>query len=792
MTSQRTGPVELLAPAGGPDALRAAVNNGADAVYLGLRGLNARRGAENFDLPALEQACRYAQIRGRRVYLTANILVSDREMEDALRDVASAAEAGVDAVIVQDLGLMTVLRESLPDLRIHASTQVDVHDPSSARVLEELGAARVTLAREVSLEEVARIADAASCEVEAFVHGALCFSYSGQCLLSSVVGGRSANRGLCAQPCRLAYELLDASGREVVTEGAHVLSPKDLAGLPLLPELVRAGVAALKIEGRMKSPEYVAVVTGVYRAALDRALADPDAFKPLPREWEMLEEVFSRGFTTGHLGCERGDDLMGRHRPNNRGVLVGRLTALRGDRAELALERSVESDDTVEVWTSSGRFAQRLGPLGTSEGERTVACAGSKVLVTLERRAAAGDRVFRVASGALLAAARRSLAADAPGAGVAVDAGVRLRVGSPLVVRLTARGVTHAATGPDVEAARTKALTAQEVVEHVGRMGGTPFEAASWEIDLDPSAGISFSTLHAVRRAATDGLADALSPVRRVSPTPLRKPAVARERDRPAGLELVATAWTPQVARAALEAGADRVLIREGSCEGCEPLLPRVADDCEAAGELARARDAGRATAGHLGLLARASGEGIGCDADHPLNAFNAWAVERLAGLGARFVWLSPELSGRGVAEVAARAVVPVGVAVYGRLEVMVSRECVLRAAGPCDGRCAGCARHAAPWALRDRKGYAFPLLTDRSGRSRIFNSVRLDLTRALPEIVGSGVAAVRLEFTVEDPAEAAAVTARFRAALDSALAGCGVDPLEGPTTTGHHFRGVR
>ena len=354
--------VELLAPAGGPDALVAAVNNGADAVYLGLGALNARRSAANFDLDSLAEATRFAHLRGARVYLTANVVVLPLELSGALRMIADAWAAGVDAVIVQDLGLMRVLREALPEVRMHASTQIDAMNPDTVLALAGAGASRVTLARELPLDAIAACA-ATGVEVESFVHGAICYSYSGQCLMSSMIGRRSANRGMCAQPCRLTYELLNAEGAVVATPGRYLLSPKDLAGIAHLPALIASGVRALKIEGRMKSPEYVAVVTGVYRAALDRAIARPEDYAVTASEWQMLEEAFSRGFTDGYLTDVRGDALMSYSRPNNRGVLVGRIASASPGRATIELERAIDPADTLEVWTRSGRFAQPAGTL---------------------------------------------------------------------------------------------------------------------------------------------------------------------------------------------------------------------------------------------------------------------------------------------------------------------------------------------------------------------------------------------------------------------------------------------
>ncbi|MGB4593944.1 MAG: U32 family peptidase, partial [Coriobacteriia bacterium] len=497
--------VELLAPAGSPDALVAAVNNGADAVYLGLRELNARRGAANFDLDGLAAACRFAHLRDARVYLTANILIMPEEMTGALAMIDAAWAAGIDAVIVQDLGLLRVLRQALPEVRLHVSTQMNTHDPSTAAVLAGLGVSRITLARETSLHEIAAIAEASPVEVESFVHGALCFCYSGQCLMSSVIGGRSANRGMCAQPCRLAYELVSEDGA-VTTPGKHLLSPRDMASIAHLPELIDAGVAALKIEGRMKAPEYVAVVTRVYRDALDRAIADPGDFAVTAGEWELLEEAFSRGFTDEYLLGEADNGMMSYSRPNNRGVPVGRVTGTSEGRVEVSLERALDSEDTIEFWTGRGRSAQRVGPLEIDGATRTSAPAGAVVQLGVESGVAKGDRVFRVANAAMLEAARRTFAgaAAADARPTPVDLHVRLAVGEPLAVRATAGQVEASARGPIVEAAKTKAVTADEVVEHVGRLGGSGYAVDSWDIDLEHGVGIGYSALHHARRAALE------------------------------------------------------------------------------------------------------------------------------------------------------------------------------------------------------------------------------------------------------------------------------------------------
>lgn len=795
--------VELLAPAGGPDALVAAINNGADAVYLGLANLNARRGAANFDLETLAEATRFAHLRGARVYLTANVVVLPEELDSGLGMIESAWAAGVDAVIVQDLGLLRAVHRALPEVRIHASTQIDAMNPDAVEALASSGVSRVTLARELSLDAIASCA-AVGVEVETFVHGALCYSYSGQCLMSSLIGRRSANRGLCAQPCRMTYDLINAKGDAVAVPGSYLLSPRDLAGIAHLPALAAAGVGALKIEGRMKSAEYVAIVTGVYRAALDRALADPESYQVLPAEWEMLEEAFSRGFTDGYLTGKRGEDLMSYTRPNNRGVLVGRVVEAGPGRAQVELERALDAADTLEVWTRSGRFAQAAGALAVAGTAVAVAPAGSVAAFIPERPVAAGDRVFRVANAALLQAARRTFSGPAvtDHRAMTVDFDVRVRVGRPLSIAAEAGGVRVTAEGDEVAAARTKAITADEIFGHVGRLGGSGYRAGAWRVDLDADAGLGFSALHALRREALMRLDS-----RRLEPWAARErvtvslPPVGAPAARRTTPLLVATTWSLAVAEACLRAGADRALLRVFGPPGRDatpvlpvgvsPLLPRVIWPAEMSGYEAWL-DADTPTCGNLGALRRAAGRGS-VEADWPLNALNAHSVAALGDLGATFVWVSPELSGRQLAGLAAASPLHVGCIVWGRVEMMVSEQCVLQASGPCGRRCDSCTRRTAWWRLRDHKGYEFPVTTDSSGRSHIMNSVTLDLTRALDEVLASGVAAVRLDFTDEEPTHAAGVVTAVRSALTAVVAGASppAEPLAEPATSGHFYRGL-
>jgi putative protease len=802
MTSTKTQTAyspELLAPAGGPDALRAAVRNGADAVYLGTAELNARRGAENFTLETLDEACRFAHLRGARVYLTANVLITQQEMGQALEMIAAAWGSGVDAVIVQDLGLMSALHSALPQVRVHASTQVDAHNGESIAAVARLGASRVTLSRELEASEIADLVSTSDIEVECFVHGSLCFCHSGQCLMSSMIGGRSANRGLCAQPCRLPYELIDASGCPVPTPGRHLLSTKDLAGISLLPELVHAGVSSLKIEGRMKSAEYVAAVVSVYRAALDRAVRSPEDFAVLPTEAERLDEAFSRGLTPAYLRGERGNEMMSYSRPNNRGVQIGRVAATGPGTADVSLERSLESADTLQFWTSSGHFAQPAGRMRMGEEVVPAAPSGARVRLEVKRPVRSGDRVFRVANAALLQAARRSWQEGTERLPVSVRLDVRVKVGEPALVEASSSGAAGRAEGPVVEPARTRPVTVEEIIEHVGRLGGTAYGAAEYRVMADADAGIGFSTLHRLRGEAIEKLDAA-----RLAPWSGRGPAVpAPLADLPPAwvrrdpVELVVMARDADSAEACRRGGADRVFApvvpRTPPPAGVGPWLPRIAHGDEVPALLAGAAGDKSAVCGNLGLLAAAAASGLRVEADWGLNALNDQTVAALARLGAERVWASPESSGRSLQALCSSSPVPIGVVVGGRFELMVAEHCVIRAIGPCAGECGDCLRRARSWTLRDRKGYRFPVATDPAGRAHIYNSVPLDLARGLRELLDDGVSSIRLDLASETADRSVELTKLWRGALDRAACGEEIEaPIERTSSSGHFFRALR
>lgn len=814
--------VELLAPAGNMECLHAAVKAGADAVYLGAGHFNARRGADNFSLENLAEACDYAHLRGVKIYLTLNTVVLPSELPDALELARQAYRCGVDAFIVQDIGISIELSRIMPDVEVHVSTQMNIHDEDGLRAAAALGATRVTLARELSLAEIARLhelAEELGVELESFAHGALCICYSGQCFMSSLVGGRSANRGRCAQACRLPYELHNRALRKTLdAPGEHLLSPKDLCTANLIPELLHAGVASLKIEGRMKSPEYVQAVVGVYRAVIDRVEAaidrdgidsvvasDAPELRASEEEMNVLSEAFSRGFTTAYLKGKRGNEIMSYGRPNNRGVFVGRVAKVREGLVFIDPETELHVGDLIEFWTNRGHFVHTIGEFKTDRAGR--------VFFPVERAVGKGDRVFRVRN------AEAAFVDDDKLPSVAVCARAELRIGQPALLTFTVAAGDASVTveGPEVEAARTKAITEKEVREHIDRMGTTPFYLSSLEIDLDEGVGMGFSMLHKLRARAAEELQEAILAhyhARKLERTPSRAfaPVVRR-----GWCKVAALATNPACARAAKRAGADLIYVpaanyrrgeaviagqlsdtaeQAGYPKQCIPVLPTVSqmfDEEKRNGfdTWKRVKADKPVMVENLGQLLHATEMGVAPEVGPHIPVTNKLDLQAMADLGAQRVWLSPELSLVQIEELGDMAPMPLGLTIMGQTELMVTEHCLLMSQGPCNQKCAECARRKSPHYLKDRKGYEMPVITDCTGRSHLYNAVQMDVAHLMPEIIGAGVSTVLVDTTLMNVKETTEKVARAVRARDIAQKdGNKVAKAEG-ATSGHLFRGV-
>jgi putative protease len=526
---------ELLAPAGDRDCIRAAIENGADAVYFGLdTGFNARARAKNFDVHDLPGIVAELHLRGVKGYVTLNTLVFTSELAEVEQLVRQIAAAGVDAVLVQDLGLVRLIRTICPDLPIHASTQMTMTSSQTIAAAAELGASRVVLARECSLEEIRRIRRETTLPVEVFVHGALCVAYSGQCLTSESLGGRSANRGQCAQACRLPYDLV-CDGRDVdLGEQKYLLSPQDLAAYDLIPQLIDAGVCSFKIEGRLKSPEYVANIVRHYRRAIDAALtAQPIEFAP--RDVEEMELSFSRGFSHGWLdGCDH-KLLVPAISSAKRGVLLGHVRGVKNERVIVELaDRAVKRGDGVSfdcgrpVDDEQGGRVFEVFQHGKSLIEPT---ARGTVELTFAHGAMdfaqiqPGMRVWKNDDPELTGRLRKTFTAADPQRRTAVDLLVHAEVGQPLSIRATTEtGVTCEITAaqPCAEA-RQHPLTEVTLREQLGRLGGSPFVLRELAAQIHGRPMVPFSVLGTLRHELIERL-EQLSqtpPPRRIAAEPV-------------------------------------------------------------------------------------------------------------------------------------------------------------------------------------------------------------------------------------------------------------------------------
>ena len=844
---------ELLAPAGGPDPFNAALAAGADAIYCGLgTDFNARRGARNFDDETFAAACRAAHLAGARVYVTENVVIRTDEMPAALALVRRAWLLGADAFIIQDWGLLAEVRRLWPEIECHVSTQANVHDARGVAWCRELGVDRVTLSRELSVAEIARIAEE-GVELEGFGHGALCFCYSGVCQMSALAGSRSANRGLCAQPCRLTYDLVDEAGERIAPPGwDRPLCPKDFNTFDDVRRLAEAGLGSLKIEGRMKAPDYVHSVVSAYRGVLDDLEAErtPDEGAQ-ERRRELLRRAFNRDFTNSYLDHRSDNDMMSYERSNNRGELVGQVLASRdlgsskvkrGGRSggrdrfrtitraevDIELERPVGVGDLLEI-----RPVDDPSQFLTVHAEAD-ADAGHVITCLAKRPMEAGSPVRVIRSQrAMDAGARAAKGEDAPRRAVRVR--VTSRLGEPFAVELEAddarRGsVCARAEGFVVEAARTRAVTADDLREHVGRMGTTPFEPASIDVELDEGCGMGFSAVHKVRAEACRLLEEKiLAPssadvrVEGLAPVPddaalaasnegvrraagIAEPAHAATSASAAAsaAEVCALVASPEAAAAAHAAGATRLYAtsdvlaeaeRAGKAwpEGVElvPALDEVCRECDH-DRLDRYVAAGAPVAvGNVSELALAVERGAHPEVRPCIPIHNESCLVELERAGAAGVWLSGELTLEEVCALASRASVPVGLVVSGRARAMTSEHCVLQTADRCIHDCARCPLRARRLSLRDHNGALMPVRTDLQGRSRIYAAHPLDATPQAGELLSAGVTRLMADCTLLAAEETAQAVERVVRAVEAVAAGHRPAPRAQGATSGHLFMAI-
>lgn len=818
--STRFSKPELLAPAGGPEPFYAALAAGADAIYCGMGAFNARRKADNFTDESFEAACRAAHLAGSRVYVTVNIVIKDEEMSEALSLVDRCWRLGADAFIIQDWGLFFEIRRLMPEVETHISTQANIHDARGTAWCKEAGADRVTLSRELSIDEIAIIHDAVDIELEVFSHGAICFCYSGVCLLSSFTSrGRSANRGMCAQPCRLPYELIDETGRSWSKPGRErALCPRDTCTADKLPRLLDAGAHALKLEGRMKAPDYVHSIVSAYRAQLDDILAGREiSDETAQARYRQLKRCFNRDFTSEYQEGRSGDEMMSYERSNNRGQIVGEVLGSkplgntkglkpddkrrRAAWTKLRLSEPVSKGDLLEL-RHDDEFDQFLTAIAPEDAQ-----AGDSIECRTARPMPAGALVRLIRSQAALDAAEAALKRPVARRR-AVDVRVAARLGQPFTVELTCiddPALSGRAEGFTVESAKTRAVSAEDLVEHVGRMGSSAFEAVSFDIQLDEGCGMGFSAVHKVRAAACEALERAiLAPyAERVNHLMVQSDPVC-----PADLndlgEVCALVTSLNAAAAARKAGAARVymtvddLLAEGlspascSAEGVIPVLDEVSRELDHERLDPWFTPGAPAAVGTISELALGAEIGSVVELRSCIPVHNVPCMRELAARGAHAAWLSPELTLAEIERIAPqRGEMTLGLMVLGVPRVMTSEHCILQVAGACIHDCANCRLRARDFKLMNIDGRMLPVRTGLNGRSHLYDGVQLDATPQIPQLLRAGVTRFLVDGTLMNIDMLSRSVARTNRALEAARSGRTPDKRLPGTSSGCLFQGV-
>jgi putative protease len=794
---------EIMSPAGYWPQLNAAVEAGADAVYFGLKQFSARAKV-GFSLSELPQVMDTLHRRGVRGYITFNTLVFEHEFPQAARAIAALVEAGADALIVQDYGIVKLARQIAPDLELHASTQMSITNAEGVAFAQSFGIQRVTLARELALGEIRAILAQTGCELEIFVHGALCVAYSGQCFSSEAWGGRSANRGQCAQACRLPYELFVDGRLRPLADARYLLSPGDLYALEQVPEIVEMGVAALKIEGRYKDADYVALTTRAYRHAVDEAWAGRKA--EISREQELqLEQVYSRGLGPFFLSGTNHQLVVNGRAPRHRGLRMGRVARLERDRVV------IEANDTLEAsplkagdgvvfdaadWRSpeapeeGGRV---YGVFSRPDGKLELEFANGAIQFV---RIRPGDVVWRTHDPDLDQVARPFTQATAPVSRQRVRIRVIATEGEALIsewslekqpdVRVTVKSA--AALG----AAQNRRISMESLREQLGRLGNTAYELADVELEVSGSPFVPVSVLNQLRREAVEQLQELQSRPRHVSvcdPIAALDAVLgfgaARQAEQPAPpADLHLLVRTPEQLDAALAAAPASITLDYLDLYGLRPSADRVkARGIEARVASPRVLKPGEERildfllSLECAILVRSSGilQALS-QREHPLligdfslNAANSVTAEAYLGLGLSRITPTHDLNAAQVADLARKTgAEQIEVVAYQHLPVFHSEHCVFcrfLSNGTSYRDCGRpCEEHRI--ALKDPSGRAHPVMADVGCRNTVFGAEAQEGSRHFDAWRRAGIRHFRLEFVHESADQVRRVAAAFGSAL--------------------------
>ncbi|OME08952.1 peptidase U32 [Paenibacillus odorifer] len=806
--------VELLAPAGDWDCMRAAVANGADAIFFGVEKFNARARANNFRMDELSEIMAFLHSYGVKGFLTFNILVFENELSDAKELIDACVDAGVDAVIVQDLGLVKMIREISPDFPIHGSTQMTITSPEAVEFTKPFSLERVVLGRENNLKQIRTIGEQARLPMEVFVHGALCVSYSGQCLTSEMWGGRSANRGECAQACRLPYDLMVDGEVKPMGDVTYLLSPKDLAAIDLMPELIEAGVTSFKIEGRLKSPEYVANVVSKYRKAIDRYF-EGDLSKPSKEEVRELQQSFSRGFTHGFLDGTNNKKLVDGTFPKSRGVYLGTVEQILRDGVVCRIHAPLKRGDGIVFDAGDPTKKEEGGRVYDlrRKGVKLEGEAGEGWIIDIVagrndvdlRRLNVGDRIWKTNDPALDKALRQTYETEKPYRVFPVHVRVQGCVGEKLTTWWTdvQKNVTVRVDSElALEAAQKRPMDTALLDEQFGRLGGTVFQLDALESHLQGDVIVPMRELNSIRRQAVELLAG-----ERPKPPVYVKRAIEVYGDathkgvapqRVGEAELTALCRSLPQVQAALEAGvrniyADFEFIKQ---------FPAAVDAVRAAGAsiaLATPRIHMPGENGYHANILRLQPDAVlvrntGAlyyylrrrqeqpDAVHPrligdfsLNIANHKAVDLFLEAGCDIVTPSYDLNIQQMVDLLEHSDTSrMEVVIHQHLPMFHTEHCVyctFMSEGTDYTNCGRpCEEHRA--SLQDRIGMSHPVRVDEGCRNTVYNAVEQSGAEYLNNFRDLGVSSYRVEFLEETPEQVAEVISLYSRALRGEISG--------------------
>ena len=813
--SQKGFIMELLAPAGTMENFMAALESGADAIYLGGKVFNARAHAANFGIDELREAVRLAHILDVSVYVTVNILIGDTELKDLEQYIKDLDSIGVDAIIVQDLAVAEIAKRVAPNIHLHGSTQMTAATLDAVRFYESLGFTRVVLARELSLKEIQHICKHCKAEIEVFVHGALCVCYSGQCLMSSFIGGRSGNRGACAQPCRLPYELLDSKGESVLPKHeAYLLSPKDLNYSEHMNELVAAGVTSFKVEGRMKKVSYVRQVIGTYREILDEASIHENQRK-------ALASGFNRGFSTAYLEDTVGRQMMTVVAPNHQGKPIGESYTKKGE-VYLSLTEPIEQGSLVKILQSNGSVTYY-----TVDDEWT--CVSDTLY---KGRPAEGLAVGQLY---LASTPKNTKSRGLQEFTRKYDMSVYLSVGSngeTNYTELTAildSGLSVTVTNEYVPAIANKVPTSLEkVTEQLSRLGNTLFRLSYVDIP-DGSYMWPASVLNALRRDAVTALETALI-THHVESWQALQVTGDVDYDFKAQHELsydtcpMISARVDEIegVKAAISGGAQKIIFGGDRLSRtpyalsiydevvrlcaqsdviCTFATPRVVkdDEVEAYKHTLEAivqshPDSISIHVPQALLWLRELGYTGAIEADTGLNIFNTPTLHFWEQLHISCVNPSQELTLKQITELAKHSHVPIETMIHGYTEMMISEYCAI-ASFVGTGSKVNCPMPCVKesYSLKDRKGEIFPIRTDPYCRMHIMNSHEMDMRAYVPMLLQKGISILRIDGRHMKPSYVKDIVSQY--------VGIATGTMEAPPkkidsqgesiTRGHYFRGI-